>query len=77
VGSVPDLIVDGQSGLIIPPCNAKALAAAVIRYIDDNGLRERCAHAGYAAARPHTVEHFLQPLVDKAKELARRKKGDL
>lgn len=73
VGSVPELIVDGESGLIVPPRDAAALGDAVMRYTQDEALRARCASAGYAAAQPHTVERFVQPLVEKAKELVRKK----
>lgn len=70
VGSVPDLIRDGESGLIVPLRDAAAIAHAVTRYIDDEELRRRCSKNGFAVAREHTVEHFLAPLVAKARELA-------
>lgn len=70
VGSVPDLITDGQSGLIVPCRDPAALAEAVQRYVRDEGLRHRCLTAGYEAARTHTVSHFVTPLIEKAKELA-------
>lgn len=73
VGSVRDLIVDGQSGLIVPLRDSGALAAAVTRLIEDDALRHRCARAGYAVAEKHTVEYFVAPMAEKAAELARRK----
>ena len=72
VGSVPDLIVDGQSGLVVPLRDVEALSGAVIRYVQDDGLRRRCAENGFSVARKHTLEHFIAPLVEKAKSLARR-----
>jgi len=39
VGSVPDAIEDGRSGLFVPPGNTAALANALTRVIDDAELR--------------------------------------
>lgn len=69
VGSVPDLIDDGASGLIVPLRDADAIAAAVERLVRDPALRERCGREGFQTASSHTVERFLAPLVAKAREL--------
>ncbi len=73
VGSVPDLIRDGESGLIVPRSNAAALADAVQRFITHEALRTRCLRAGYALAEQHTVERFLAPMVAMGHELARQR----
>ncbi|SMH44519.1 glycosyltransferase family 4 protein [Azospirillum agricola] len=39
VGSVPDAIADGETGLLVPPGDTDALAAALARVIDDPTLR--------------------------------------
>ena len=72
VGSVPELIEDGVSGLIVPTRNAHALADAVARFIQDDDYRNRCAKAGFAAAQHHTVENYVAPLAAKAAALARK-----
>lgn len=46
VGGLADLIVDGQCGLLVPPDDAAALAAAMRRLVDDPSLRARLAAAG-------------------------------
>ncbi|MFQ5590197.1 MAG: glycosyltransferase [Phycisphaerae bacterium] len=68
VGSVPDLITDGQGGLLVPRHDANAMAEAVLRFLGDDGLRRRCATTGYASATKHTVEHFVRPMVARARE---------
>jgi glycosyltransferase involved in cell wall biosynthesis len=35
VGSVPDLIADGENGLLVDPGDAASLADAVLRVLDD------------------------------------------
>jgi glycosyltransferase involved in cell wall biosynthesis len=47
VGGIPEVITDGLDGLLVPPADPAALAAAVVRLIRDPGLRERIGEAGY------------------------------
>lgn len=41
VGAIGDVIRDGETGLLVPPGDATALAAALRRVITDPGLRGR------------------------------------
>lgn len=41
-----DVVRDGETGLLVPPADQRALAAAVGRLIDDPGLRRRMGEAG-------------------------------
>jgi glycosyltransferase involved in cell wall biosynthesis len=47
-GNLPNLARDGEEGLVVPPGDVPALAAALRRLADDEGLRTRL---GTAAAR--------------------------
>lgn len=46
VGGIPEVIVDGQTGLLVPPCDVTALAQAILRLASDRPMRERLGHAG-------------------------------
>ncbi len=48
VSAIPELIADGETGLLVPPGDAPALAAALERVIRDPSLRARLAAAGQA-----------------------------
>jgi glycosyltransferase involved in cell wall biosynthesis len=48
VGGVPEIVRDGVNGLLVPPDDPTALAAAIARLLDDAALRGRLA----AAAAP-------------------------
>lgn len=44
-GSQSEFIEDGKTGLLVPPADAEALAAALARLLDDKTLRERMGRA--------------------------------
>jgi glycosyltransferase involved in cell wall biosynthesis len=48
VGGNPEIVKDGENGLVVPPGDADALAAALERAITDRALRERAAVANRA-----------------------------
>lgn len=54
VGGLPEIITHEQSGLLVPPRNPAALAAAMARMARDPALRERLA----LAATAHVQEEF-------------------
>ena len=51
VGGVPDLIEDGQTGLLSPAADVDALAVNLRRLLDDAALAQRLGLAGQAAAQ--------------------------
>jgi glycosyltransferase involved in cell wall biosynthesis len=57
VGGVPEVVVDGENGLLVPAGDDRALAAAIARFFSD-GLRSRLA----AAAAP-SVEGYSEQAV--------------
>jgi glycosyltransferase involved in cell wall biosynthesis len=55
VGAVAGgLVRDGETGLVVPPHDPRALAAAIRRLLDDAPLRARLGAAGRAALAGHT-----------------------
>jgi D-inositol-3-phosphate glycosyltransferase len=54
VGGMLDSVVDGVTGLHVPPRDPPALAAALARLLDDPELRQRMGEAG----RRHAVDHY-------------------
>jgi glycosyltransferase involved in cell wall biosynthesis len=54
-----ELLVDDESALLVPPGDARALAAAVRRLAEDPALARRLAERGLRAYRAHASEHVL------------------
>ena len=48
VGGIPEVVADGETGLLVPVGDTPALAGAVERLAQDAGLRERMGEAGRA-----------------------------
>ena len=76
VGSVPEFVVDGESGLIVPFRSSSGIADAVERFAADAKLRERCARAGFEKVKGHTVDRFLAPMIAHAKKLCAGRRSD-
>jgi glycosyltransferase involved in cell wall biosynthesis len=47
VGGTPELVADGETGLLVPPRDSGALADALGRLLEDPELRARMGEAGY------------------------------
>jgi glycosyltransferase involved in cell wall biosynthesis len=54
VGGTPEAVVDGKTGLLVPPHDVPALQSAVARLLDDERLCSSLGHAG----RKRVEEHF-------------------
>jgi D-inositol-3-phosphate glycosyltransferase len=62
VGGLLDLVVDGETGLLVPPRDVEALRSALERLLGDAGLRRRMGEAG----RQRVRERFSWPAVTDA-----------
>jgi glycosyltransferase involved in cell wall biosynthesis len=51
VSAIPELIRDGDTGLLVPPGDPDALAATIARLATDTELRKRLAAAGAERVR--------------------------
>lgn len=54
VGGLPDTVQHGETGLLVPPGDQRALAAAVLELLADPGLRQRMGSRG----REHCLRRF-------------------
>lgn len=61
VGAVPDIVRDGETGLLVPAGDVDALEAALTRLVRDGALRRRLGAAGLAL---HRERLDLAPFAD-------------
>jgi glycosyltransferase involved in cell wall biosynthesis len=60
-GGIPEIVDDGVTGVLVPPRDAPALAAAIVRALRDAPLRERMGRAGFDRVNDRfTVERMVE-----------------
>ncbi|MCX6357792.1 MAG: glycosyltransferase [Candidatus Aureabacteria bacterium] len=64
VGGVPEIVRDGETGLLVPARDPGALAGALLRVLRDGPLAERMGRAG----RARVLEHFSMERMVRAYE---------
>jgi glycosyltransferase involved in cell wall biosynthesis len=65
IGSIPEIVADGINGLIVPPRDASALAAALRALLADGGRREALGARALADARERFgEERMVERMID-------------
>src|SRR6267142_3933977 len=79
LAGIPELVVDGQTGMLLPPGDATALAKALEQLMRDPELRLRFGDAGRARIEQHfRIEQTVAPLVQMLeRSCSRRPAGDV
>ena len=62
VGGVPEIVTDGENGLLVPPGDPAAFAAAVRRFFAEPELRERLRSAAAPSVERFAPEHVYGEL---------------
>src|SRR5207302_1216267 len=71
-GGLPEVVIDEQTGLLVPVGDAGALANAILRLLDERPLALRLANRAQARVRTEfSVEHMAQKYIDLYREVVR------
>jgi glycosyltransferase involved in cell wall biosynthesis len=62
VGGIIDMIVDGESGLLVPPGDERGLATAMAHVLADGGLRSRLGACAQKKVRTFTATAVAEQL---------------
>jgi glycosyltransferase involved in cell wall biosynthesis len=73
IGGLRDIVADGKTGFLIPPDDRDALAGAMRRLIDDEGLRDRLGAAARERAGLFSPDSIV-PRFEQSYELAIEKR---
>ena len=71
-GGIPEAVVHGETGLLVPPGEPRELAGAIVRLLKDLALRQRMGAAGYArVADQFGVGRLLESTLQAYRRAAR------
>jgi glycosyltransferase involved in cell wall biosynthesis len=71
VGSLPEVVDDGVTGILVPPSSVDALASALVDLARDEARRRSLGDAGrFRARRDFPLEAMVSKTVDVYKELS-------
>ncbi|MEM5829243.1 MAG: glycosyltransferase family 4 protein [Candidatus Aenigmatarchaeota archaeon] len=59
-GSIPEIIIDGKTGILVPPRNSKALAKAIINLLIDEKKAKRMGKEGAKYTKKFTWENSVK-----------------
>jgi glycosyltransferase involved in cell wall biosynthesis len=71
-GGIPDMVVDGETGLLAPPGDPAALGGAIARLCADAGLRARLGAAGARRVRDFAIERTADATLAVYRQALRR-----
>ena len=75
VGGIPDVVKNGETGLLVEPRSPQAMVHAMERLIHDTELRKRVIKNGYVFVREHTVEKQAEQMWNEIKGFFQLEEG--
>ncbi len=64
-GGIPEVVVDGETGILVPPRDPEAMARAIVTLLTDDALRRRMGEAGLARVRERfSAERMVQDTLE-------------
>jgi glycosyltransferase involved in cell wall biosynthesis len=73
VSAIPEIVVDGETGMLAPPGDTVAVANALARLLDDADLRRRLGESGLNRAHDEfSVQHMVEQTIRVYEEALRQ-----
>jgi len=62
VGGIPDLVVNGENGFLVPVGNVGSLADGINRLIQSSGMRKKMGRCGKKIAADYSADAMVQKI---------------
>ncbi|MDP3731759.1 MAG: glycosyltransferase family 4 protein, partial [Candidatus Omnitrophota bacterium] len=70
IGGLPEMVIDGETGILVKPSDDKQLKSAIEKLAADEGLRKKMGEAGYERQNKYfNIADFQQKINALIKEL--------
>jgi len=76
VGGLPELVRDGETGILLPRPDAEAIAMAIQRLAADDGLREKLSRNAYELASQFGGDEAVRQIMEIYQRFATMKKRE-
>ncbi len=63
VGGIPDIITDGENGLLVQPCDVDSLAKAILRLLGDKAMAEKLGFNARIKADTFRTEEVMRKYI--------------
>jgi len=74
VGGIPEIVINNQTGILVPARNPQALAEAILKIYHDREFGRRLAQKGYDIVhQKFSAESMADRIIDVYEKIARRK----
>jgi len=72
-GGIPEVVVDGETGFLVPPRDHQSMADALVKLLKDPELRKKMGHAGLVRARrKFSADRMVQETLKVYKHVAKQ-----
>ena len=62
-GGVPEAVIDGETGLLVPENDHRAAAVAIIKILKNSELAERLGEGGYRLAKERNWDSYIDKVI--------------
>ena len=62
-GGIPEAVIDGQTGLLVPENNPQATAQAIIKILKDKELAQRLGENNYRLAKERNWDNYIKEVI--------------
>jgi glycosyltransferase involved in cell wall biosynthesis len=74
VGGIPEIVINNQTGILVPARNPQALAEAILKLYHDREFGRHLAQKGYDIVhQKFSAESMADRIIDVYEKIARRK----